>query len=92
MFSSGASLPINTVITNVAGSQKPLYLCGAELVGCAGLGPIMDGIGLFHAVMSCNGKLSITISACSEMLPDPEFYAQCMRAAYDELRSACAEA
>jgi WS/DGAT/MGAT family acyltransferase len=92
MFSSGASLPINTVITNVAGSQKPLYLCGAELVGCAGLGPIMDGIGLFHAVMSCNGKLSITISACSEMLPDPEFYAQCMRAAYDELRSACTEA
>jgi WS/DGAT/MGAT family acyltransferase len=69
MFSSGASAPVNTVITNVAGSQAPL-------------------MGLFHAVMSCNGKLSIAINACRDMLPDPGFYSECIQSAYEELRDA----
>lgn len=88
MFATGASAPVNTVITNVAGSQKPLYLCGAQMVACAGLGPIMDSVGLFHAIMSCNGTISIAINACRDMLPDPKFYAQCIQASYDELREA----
>jgi WS/DGAT/MGAT family acyltransferase len=88
MFSSGASAPVNTVITNVVGSQVPLYLCGAELVGCLGLGPLMHGMGLFHAVMSCNGKLSIAINACRDMLADPGFYSECIQASYEELRQA----
>jgi len=88
MFSSGASAPVNTVITNVAGAQGPLYLCGAKLVCSAGLGPIMDSMGLFHAVMSCNGKISIAINACRDMLPDPGFYAECIQASYEELRDA----
>ena len=88
MFSSGASAPVNTVITNVAGSRVPLYLCGARLVGCAGFGPIMDSVGLFHAVMSAGDSISIAINACRNMLPDPGFYAECLQAAYDELRDA----
>jgi diacylglycerol O-acyltransferase len=88
MFATGASAPVNTVITNVAGSQKPLYLCGAQMVASAGLGPIMDSVGLFHAIMSCNGTISIAINACRDMLPDPKFYAQCIQESYDELRDA----
>ena len=68
--------------------RNPCTSAVLKLVACAGLGPIMDGIGLFHAVMSCNGKLSIAVNACREMLPDPKYYAQCMSAAYDGLRSA----
>jgi len=88
MFATGTAAPVNTVITNVAGSQAPLYLCDAQLVGCAGLGPIMDSVGLFHAIMSCNGAISIAINACREMLPDPGFYADCIQASYEELRDA----
>ncbi len=88
MFSSGVSAPVNTVITNVSGSAVPLYLCGAKLVGCAGFGPIMDSVGLFHAVMSCSGRISIAINACREMLPDPGFYAECIELSYAELRDA----
>ena len=88
MFAAGTAAPVNTVITNVAGSQKPLYLCGAKLVGSAGFGPIMDSAGLFHAIMSCNGSLSLAINACREMMPDPGFYADCIQASYDELRDA----
>lgn len=88
MFSSGASAPVNTVITNVSGAQSPLYLCGAELVSVAGLGPIMDSMGLFHAVMSCNGVISIAINACRDMLSDPGFYSECIQSSYEELRDA----
>ncbi|MGL4565277.1 MAG: WS/DGAT domain-containing protein, partial [Halioglobus sp.] len=88
MFSSGVSAPVNTVITNVAGSRHPLYLRGAELVGCAGFGPIMDSVGLFHAVMSTGDSISIAINACRNMLPDPGFYAECLQLSYDELRDA----
>ena len=88
MLSSGVSAPVNTVITNVAGEQAPLYLCGAELVGNAGFGPIMNSMGIFHAIMSVNGRISIAVNACREMLPDPGFYSQCIQEAYDELRDA----
>ena len=88
MFSSGVSAPVNTVITNVAGSRAPLFLCGAKLVGCAGFGPIMDSVGLFHAVMSCGDSISIAVNACRNMLPDPDFYAKCIQLSYDELRDA----
>jgi diacylglycerol O-acyltransferase len=88
MFAAGTAAPVNTVITNVAGTQRPLYLCGAQLVGCAGFGPIMDSVGLFHAIMSCNGRISIAINACRKLMPDPEFYAQCIQASYEELRDA----
>lgn len=88
MFSTGTPAPVNTVITNVAGPAGPLYLCGARLTGCAGFGPIMDSMGLFHAVMSCGGRISIAINACRDMLPDPGFYARCVQESYEELRSA----
>jgi len=85
---TGTSAPVNTVITNVPGPRIPLYLCGAELVANAGFGPIMDGVGLFHAILSCSGTLSIAISACRELLPDPGFYSECIQASFDELRQA----
>jgi diacylglycerol O-acyltransferase len=88
MFAAGTAAPVNTVITNVAGTQRPLYLCGAQLVGCAGFGPIMDSVGLFHAIMSCNGRISIAINACRKLMPDPDFYAQCIQESYEELRDA----
>ena len=91
MFSSGASAPVNTVITNVAGSRVPLYPGGVELVGCAGFGPITGSVGLFHAVMSTGDSITIAINACRNMLPDPGFYAECLQLSYDELRDAATE-
>jgi diacylglycerol O-acyltransferase len=89
---SGASAPVNTVITNVPGPREPLYLCGAEMVAASGFGPIMDSVGLFHAILSCNGSLSIAINACRKMLPDPGFYAECIQDSFDELHAATTSA
>ena len=88
MLLTGATSPINTIISNVPGPQVPLYLCGAKLVCSAGCGPVLDHMGLFHAVLSYEGGLSITATACREMLPDPAFYAECIRASFEELQAA----
>ena len=90
MTATGIAMPVNTVITNVPGPQVPLYLAGARLVTMAGFGPIMDAMGLFHAVMSYDGKVSIAINSCREMMPDPAFYAECIVASFEELRDAAA--
>ena len=75
----------NCVITNVPGPQVPLYIKGAKTLKGWGLGPIINGNGLFHTVGSYCGEVNLGISACRVMMPDPLFYRECLQAAYDEL-------
>lgn len=82
------ALSFNTMITNVAGIQRPIYLAGAKMVSMMGMGPVTDQAGLFHAVFSYNGGISIAFTGCREMLPDPAFYAECLEDAYRELADA----
>ena len=75
----------NCVISNVPGPQVPLYMTRARLVANYGFGMPMDGLGLFHAVFSYSGRISVTVTSCREMLPDPAFYADCLQVSFDEL-------
>lgn len=75
----------NTLITNVPGPNFPLYHAGAKMVAYWGVPPIMDCIGLGHAVFSYDGKITISASACREMMPDPAFYAQCLKDSFAQL-------
>ena len=79
---------LNTVITNVPGPQFPLYFTGAKMVSLFGMGPIADGMGLIHPVFSYSGRISISVTACREQMPDPGFYAQCLQDSFDSLRAA----
>jgi diacylglycerol O-acyltransferase len=81
----------NTVITNVPGSRTPIYSNGAEHVNSFGLGLCADGNGLFHAVTSYCGHLTISITCCREMMPDPSFYAECLQESFDALKAAYAD-
>jgi diacylglycerol O-acyltransferase len=81
----------NCVITNVPGPQIPLYFTGAKMVANFGLGLPMEGLGLFHIVLSYNGAITVSVTGCREQLPDPEFYAECLEASFIELRSAAVE-
>ncbi len=84
----GKVLPYNTMITNVVGIQKPIYLAGAQLVALLGTGPIIDQSGIFHTVFSYNGTMSLGFTACRDMLPDPHFYAECIDASFEDLKAA----
>jgi WS/DGAT/MGAT family acyltransferase len=78
----------NTVITNVPGSPVPFYSNGALFVRGWGLGPCVDGNGLFHSVGSYCGELTIGVTCCRAMMPDPAFYAKCLNKSFKELKKA----
>jgi diacylglycerol O-acyltransferase len=78
----------NCVVTNVPGPKFPLYMTQARMVANYGLGLPMDGMGLFHAIFSYAGSLTITVTGCRAQLPDPGFYADCIQSAFDDLRKA----
>ncbi|MDX1734395.1 MAG: WS/DGAT domain-containing protein, partial [Halioglobus sp.] len=63
-------------------------LAGARVHMMMGMGPLLDMMGLFHAVISGVGRITINFTSCREMLPDPEFYRQCLTEAYEQLHRA----
>jgi diacylglycerol O-acyltransferase / wax synthase len=83
-------MPVNvtTVVSNVAGPNFPLYCAGARLVDYYGLGVLTPGLGIFHMVFSYCGKVTISVLADREMLPEPERYQQCLESALAELEQA----
>tara|TARA_R110002110_G_scaffold415748_1_gene654823 strand:- start:56710 stop:58185 length:1476 start_codon:yes stop_codon:yes gene_type:complete len=87
-----ANVVQNTVVTNVPGAPFQLYMCGAALIDSISLGPLLPNVGLFHivysSVMEKKGSITLSFTACRDMMPDPAFYAQCLREAYNELHAA----
>ena len=87
-----ASVIQNTIVTNVPGAPMQLYMCGAELVNSFSLGPLLPNMGLFHIVYSAvqnkKGTVTLSFTACRDMLPDPAFYADCLQESFDELKKA----
>ncbi len=81
-------LNISTCISNVAGPDFPLYCAGAKLVDYYGLGVLTPGMGIFHLVFSYSGKVTLSVLADRNIMPDPEFYHDCLVAAYEELYAA----
>ena len=61
---------------------------GAKLVKILATGPVIDQSGVFHSVFSFDGVVSIGFTACRAMLPDPQFYAECVEASFDDLKKA----
>jgi WS/DGAT/MGAT family acyltransferase len=87
---AGETLMANTVVTNVPGVQVPLYLCGARCVFSGGGGPLNGHIGVIHLVGSYCGEITLNYMAARDLLPDPDFYSQCMDEAFGEYMQAVA--
>ncbi len=71
-------------ITNVPGPAIPLYLNGARMTYFSAIMPISDGMGLVFSVTSYDGKIFISPTSCREQIPDPEYFAQCIRDSFQE--------
>lgn len=85
MLTERLPTPLHTMVSNVPGAPVDLYMCGARLHDILALGPLVDKAGLFHGVTSVGGSMAITVASCADMLPDPEFYVQCLRESFEEL-------
>jgi WS/DGAT/MGAT family acyltransferase len=81
----GQGAPMSScTITNVPGPAIPLYLNGARMTYFSAIMPISDGMGLVFAVTSYDGKIIISPTSCREQIPDPEFFALCIRESFQE--------
>ena len=49
---------------------------------------ILDGLGLILVVISYHGTISIGISSCEQIVPDPDNMAECIACSLDELEQA----
>ncbi|MCB1695539.1 MAG: wax ester/triacylglycerol synthase family O-acyltransferase [Halioglobus sp.] len=89
-----SAVMFNTIVTNVPGAMDQLYLCGAAQIDAVSLGPLLPNVGLFHIVYSSvqnkKGTVTLSITACRAMMPDPAFYIDCLKAAFEELKDATA--
>jgi len=85
IFARRIKPPFNLIITNVPGSQVPLYLAGHKLLFNMGTGPIYDGTGLIIPVLSYNGTLSICPTSCAKIMPDIELFTRYVRESANEL-------
>jgi diacylglycerol O-acyltransferase len=88
----GMAPMFSTVVTNVPGPPVPIYSTGARLESMFGLLCLTDGMGLGHTVQSYVDEATVTFTACRELMPDPEFYAECIGASFAELRDAASGA
>ncbi len=82
---AGRRAPLaHCTIANVPGPAQPLYLGGARMTYFSAIMPIADGMGLVFAVTSYDDMLIVSPTACREQLPDPAFFAQCVRDSFQE--------
>jgi diacylglycerol O-acyltransferase len=82
---STAKVFCNTMVTNVPGPMEPLYLLGAEMKYSTGCPPLFDGNGLLHSVSSYNGEFLFSFTTCPELMPDVDFYRECLDTAVKEV-------
>ena len=78
----------NLMVSNVPGPQIQLYMNGAKLTHQYGLAPLAHGMGLFIATPSYNGTISFSIISDRKMMPDIEFFRECLQRAFNELQDA----
>jgi diacylglycerol O-acyltransferase len=79
---------LNVTVSNVRGPEATLYVAGARLVHFYPVSIATDYVGLNHTGFSYNGVLWISAVACRNMMPDPGFYADCLRASFEDLMAA----
>ena len=49
----------------------------------------MPGTGLFQCVFTQNNLMTMSVVCCRDIMPDPEFYRQCIEQSYRETVDAC---
>ncbi|AKH69069.1 acyltransferase, WS/DGAT/MGAT [Spongiibacter sp. IMCC21906] len=83
--SSMTSKMCNLAISNVPGPNFPLFMHGAKCQQQYGMVPLSDGMGLFIVAMSYDGYMSLSVTSTATILPDIDFFTECLQQEFDSL-------
>jgi len=86
------SLPVNLVISNVAGPRVPLYLAGAKMLEYFPVSIIVHGLALNITVHSYLDRLDFGLIACPDAVPDLTELVNYLSAEQDLLKRLAAKA
>ncbi len=76
----------NLTVSNVPGSQVPLYLAGARLDAMYPMSIVLHGVALNITIHSCLGQLCFGLVACRRAAPDLRGLAKRLESAMQALR------
>jgi WS/DGAT/MGAT family acyltransferase len=62
----------NLTISNVPGPTDPLYFCGGRLSAVYSTGVVADGLGLMIGLSSYCGQIDFGVTACADLVPEPQ--------------------
>ena len=79
---------VNITVSNVRGPDVALYLAGAKAMCFYPVSIPTNGAGLNLTGVSYNRVMWLSAVSCREMIPDPGFFTQCMKEAWEELLAA----
>jgi len=78
----------NGNVSNVRGPNQSLYMAGAKLERFIPFSIALDGCGLNITGFSYNGILWVAVTCCRQMMPDPEFFCECIENNLKDLKHA----
>lgn len=90
LLTKGLMSLANLTVSNVRGPDIPLYLAGARLHSFLPVSAIISGLGLNVTGFSYNGTLWVCAVCSRRAMPDPAFFAQCLKESFGELVAAAA--
>jgi diacylglycerol O-acyltransferase len=88
---SAASSTCNLFVSNVPGPAQSISLAGYPLESTSVLPPLGEGMGLFIATPSYNGKLYFNVISTAAILPDIEFFMECLQESFIEMQVSLAD-
>jgi len=78
----------NMTISNAPPPKGGHYFANCKVVTSTGYGPVFNFMGVTHAITGMDYESSIGITACKKLLPDIQFYVECLKKSYQELQTA----
>lgn len=80
--------PANVIISNAPPPKGGHYFAGGKAVTTFGFGPLFEGCGVLHSITGFDFESTVAVTSCREILPDIEFYVDCIRRSYEDMKTA----
>lgn len=88
LLQHGLRKQVNCIASHITGPSRNMYVGGAKALRFYPVGRVLDHAALNVSAFTYLDDLWISIVACRNALPDPAFFAECMRTSFDELLTA----